>query len=156
MAFVKKFRPLFITFPPFMSSLPLCPSSLCVLSPCMSIDEAEPVFLFLLGDFLSFVGSSPKCLSCPPLLGWQCRDLCLSSSPLKQQTCFVCRRHVKNVIPTRRRHSLMSANFLSVGVVSLRPVADIHSYMNVGFSINEVVTNEDKKKMECLPPRYLL
>jgi hypothetical protein len=35
-------------------------SSLHILLPCMSIDEAEPVFLnllLLLGDFLSFVGA---------------------------------------------------------------------------------------------------
>ena len=65
---------------------------------------------------------------------------------------FVCHPHVKNVVLTRRRHSLMSANFSSVGVVSVRPVADTHSCMNVGISINEVVTYEDKKKLECLPP----
>jgi hypothetical protein len=42
--------------PPFVSSLPLCPSSLRVLPPFMSDEEAEPVLLYLLGGFLSFVG----------------------------------------------------------------------------------------------------
>ena len=53
---------------------------------------------------------------------------------------FVCRQHVGNVVPTRRRHSLVSANFLAVGIMSVRPVADTHSYMYVGISTNEVVT----------------
>jgi hypothetical protein len=39
-----------------MSILPLCPSSLCVLPPFMSNDEAEPVLLYLLDGSLSFVG----------------------------------------------------------------------------------------------------
>ena len=45
--------------PPFVSFLPSCPSSLCVcvLPPFMSIDEAEPVLLYLLGNFLSSVGA---------------------------------------------------------------------------------------------------
>ena len=59
---------------------------------------------------------------------------------------FVCRRHVGNVIPTRWRHSVMSANFSAVGVVSVRPVADTHSYMYVGISIDEVVTTHKDKK----------
>ena len=64
---------------------------------------------------------------------------------------FVCRRHVGNVVPTRRRHSVMSANFLAVGVVSVRPIADTHSYMYVGISIDEVVTTyEDKKNWHPL------
>ena len=57
----------------FLGTLPSCPSSLCVLPPFMSIDETEPVLLYLLGDCLSFVGavhdaspSSPP--SCPPSL----------------------------------------------------------------------------------------
>jgi hypothetical protein len=58
-----------------------------------------------------------------------------------------CRRHVENVVPTRRRHSLMSANFSSVRVVLVRPVANTHSCVNVGISINEVVTYEEKKKL---------
>jgi hypothetical protein len=53
---------------------------------------------------------------------------------------FVCRQHVGNVVPTRRRHSVMSANFSAVGIVSVRPVADTHSYMYVGISTDEVVT----------------
>ncbi len=65
---------------------------------------------------------------------------------------FVCRQHVRNVISPRRRHSLMSANVSSAGVVPVRPVADTHSCMNVGISINEVVTYEVKKKLECLTP----
>jgi hypothetical protein len=40
---------------------------------------------------------------------------------------FVCRRRVGIVIPTRRGHSVMSANFSAVGVVSVRPIADTHS-----------------------------
>ncbi len=47
---------------------------------------------------------------------------------------FVCRRHVRNVVPTRRRHSLVSPFFLAVGVVSARPVADTLSYMYIGIS----------------------
>jgi hypothetical protein len=36
---------------------PSCPLSLRVLPPFMSIDEAAPVLLYLLVDFLSFVGA---------------------------------------------------------------------------------------------------
>jgi len=32
---------------------------------------------------------------------------------------FVCRQHVGNVVLTRWRHSVMSANFSAVGVVSV-------------------------------------
>ncbi len=39
----------------------------------------------------------------------------------------------------------MSANFSSVGVVSVRPVADTHSWVYVGISTNEVVTHKDMK-----------
>ena len=53
---------------------------------------------------------------------------------------FVCRRHVRNVVLTRRQHSVMSANFWAVGVVSVRPVADTHSYIYVGISTDEIVT----------------
>jgi hypothetical protein len=60
---------------------------------------------------------------------------------------FVCRRHVGNVVPTCRRHSVMSANFLAVGVVSVRPIADTHSYMYVGIGTNEVVTTYEDKKI---------
>jgi hypothetical protein len=64
---------------------------------------------------------------------------------------FDCRRHVGNVGPTRRRHSVMSANFLAVGVVPVRPVADTHSHMYVGISTDEVVTTyEDKKNWHPL------
>jgi hypothetical protein len=60
---------------------------------------------------------------------------------------FVYCRHVGNVVPTRREHSVMSAIFLAVGVVSVRPpVANTHSYMFVGIITDEVVTYEDKKK----------
>ena len=68
---------------------------------------------------------------------------------------FVSRRHVGNVVPTCPRHSVMSVIFLAVGVVSVRPVANTHSYMHIGISIDEVVTTyEDTKKMECLPPIF--
>ena len=60
---------------------------------------------------------------------------------------FVCRRYVGNVVPTRRRHSVMSANFSAVGVVSVRPIANTHSYMDVGISIDEVVTTYEDKKI---------
>ena len=64
---------------------------------------------------------------------------------------FVCRRHVGNVVPTRRQHSVMSANFSAVGIMSVRPVADTHSYMYVGISTDEVVTTyEDKKNWHPL------
>ena len=57
---------------------------------------------------------------------------------------FVCRQHVGNVVPTRWRHSVMSANFSAVGVVLVRPVADTHSYMYVGIGTNKVVTTHTK------------
>ena len=54
--------------PPFVSFLLLCDSSLCVLPPFMSIDEAEPVLLYLLGDFLTFVGAVHGASPPPPFL----------------------------------------------------------------------------------------
>ena len=51
--------PSLCVLPPFVSSLPLCLSSLLVLPSFMSIDEAEPVLLYLLGNFLSFCWGSP-------------------------------------------------------------------------------------------------
>ena len=65
---------------------------------------------------------------------------------------FVCHRHVGNVVLTRRRHSVMSANFSAVGIVSVRPIADTHSYMYIGISIDEAVTTtyEDKKNWHPL------
>ena len=39
----------------------------------------------------------------------------------------------------------MSATFSAVGVMSVRPVADAHSYMFVGISTDEVVTYKDMK-----------
>ena len=65
---------------------------------------------------------------------------------------FVCCRHVGYVVPTRRRHSVMSAYFSAVGVVPVRPVAGTHSYMRVGISTDEVVTTykEDKKNWHPL------
>ncbi len=59
---------------------------------------------------------------------------------------FVCRRHVGNVVPTRRQNSVVSANFSAVRVVSVRPVADTHCYMYIGISIDEVVTTHEDKK----------
>ncbi len=41
---------------------------------------------------------------------------------------FVCCLHVVNVDPTRRQHSVMSANILAVSVVSGNFVADTFSY----------------------------
>jgi hypothetical protein len=46
-------------------------------------------------------------------------------TPQRTDIC-VCRRHVDNVGPTRRRHSVILANFSAVGVVSVRPVTDTH------------------------------
>ena len=61
---------------------------------------------------------------------------------------FVCHRHVGNVVPTRRQHSVMSANFLAVRVMSVKPVADTHSYVYIGISTDEVVTTyKDQKKL---------
>jgi hypothetical protein len=40
----------------------------------------------------------------------------------------------------------MLANFSAVGVVSVRPVADTHSYMYVGISTDEVVITYEYKK----------
>jgi hypothetical protein len=43
---------------------------------------------------------------------------------------FVCRRHVGNVVPTRRRHSVMSTIFLAVGdVMATHNIADTLSYI---------------------------
>jgi hypothetical protein len=42
---------------------------------------------------------------------------------------FVCCQHVANVGPTRRGHSVMSANILAVSVVLGNFVADTFSYM---------------------------
>ena len=64
---------------------------------------------------------------------------------LQTTDIFVCRQHVGNVAPTRRQHSLMSANFSAVSVVSVRPVADRHSYMYVGIGTNKVVTTYEDK-----------
>jgi len=47
---------------------------------------------------------------------------------------FVCRRHVGNVVPTRWQHSVISANFLAVSVVSETFIPDTLSYMYVGIS----------------------
>jgi len=46
----------------------------------------------------------------------------------------------------------MSANFSAVGIVSVRPIADTHSYMYIGISIDEAVTTtyEDKKNWHPL------
>jgi hypothetical protein len=63
----------------------------------------------------------------------------VGSTPQTTDIC-VCRRHVENVVPTRRRHFLVSANFSGVGVVSVRPVTDTHSCIGIGISTNEVVT----------------
>jgi hypothetical protein len=60
---------------------------------------------------------------------------------------FVCRQHVGNVVPTRWRHSVMSANFSAVGIVSVRPIADTHSYMYVGIGTNKIVTTYEDKKI---------
>ena len=51
--------------PPF---LPSCPSSLRALPPFTSIDEAEPVLLYLLSDFISFVGAVHSASPPPPSL----------------------------------------------------------------------------------------
>jgi hypothetical protein len=54
--------------PPFVSFFHPCPSSLRVLPPIMSNNDTEPVLLYLLGGFLSFVGvvhsASPPLPSC--------------------------------------------------------------------------------------------
>jgi len=47
---------------------------------------------------------------------------------------FVCRRHVGNVVSTRRQHSVMSAIFLAVGVVSETFIPDTFSDMYIGIS----------------------
>jgi hypothetical protein len=60
---------------------------------------------------------------------------------------FVCCRHVGYVVPTRRRHSVMSANFSAVGVVSVRPIANTHSYIYVRIGTNKVVTTYKDEKI---------
>ena len=47
---------------------------------------------------------------------------------------FVCRRHVGNVVLTRRQHSVMLANFLAVGIVLETFIPNTLSYMYVGIS----------------------
>ena len=69
---------------------------------------------------------------------------------------FVCRRHVGNVVPTRRRHSVMLANFLAVDVVLVRPITDTHSYMYVGISIDEAVTTHEDKNNYLHPLRFCI
>jgi hypothetical protein len=70
------------------------------------------------------------------LVPWLAMSANVSVSYTPQTTdIFVCCRRVGNVVPTRRQHSVMSA-----GVVSVRPIADTHSYMFVGISIDEAVT----------------
>ena len=66
-------------------------------------------------------------------LGWQCRQVSVGYTP-QTTDIFVCRRHVGNVVPTRRQHSVMSANFLAVGVVSETFIPDTLSYMYIGIS----------------------
>jgi hypothetical protein len=96
------------------------------LSPCC-IDRINPSAWLAMSANVS-VGYTP-----------QTTDIC------------ICRRHVGNVVPTRRRHSVMSANFSAVSVMSVRPIANTHSYMYVGISIDEAVTTyEDKKKLHPL------
>jgi hypothetical protein len=51
---------------------------------------------------------------------------------------FVCPRHVANVGPTRRQHSVMSANILAVSIMLGNLVADTFSYMKAGISTSEV------------------
>ena len=63
----------------------------------------------------------------------------VSYAPQTTDIC-VCGKHVDNAGPTRRRHSVKSAFFLPVGVMSVRPVADTQSCMHVEISTNEVVT----------------
>jgi hypothetical protein len=72
---------------------------------------------------------------------WLAMSANVSVGCTRQMTdIFVCRRHVGNVVPACRRHSVMSANFSAVGVVSVRPIADTHSYIYVRIGTNEVVT----------------
>ena len=71
-----------------------------------------------------------ECIDMLSIRSWLAMSANVSVGYTPQTTdIFVCRRHVGNVVPTRRRHSVMSANFLAVGVVSVRPVADTQSYM---------------------------
>jgi hypothetical protein len=74
-------------------------------------------------------------------LGWQCRDLCLSATPPKQQTFVSVADMSRHVGPTRRRHSVKSAFFSAVGVVSGETVANTLPYMYVGISTTEVGGN---------------
>ena len=41
----------------------------------------------------------------------------------------------------------MSAIFLAVSVVLVRPIADTHSYMYIGIGTNKVVTTYEDKKI---------
>jgi len=69
-----------------------------------------------------------------PLTTWLAMSANVSVGYTPQTTdIFVCRRHVGNVV------------LLVVGVMSVRPVADTHSYMFVGISTDEVVTYKNKK-----------
>ncbi len=63
----------------------------------------------------------------------------------------VCRRHVNNVGPARRQHSLKSALLFANKVVLGNCIPDTLSYMFVGISTNEEVTTyEDKKNWDPL------
>jgi hypothetical protein len=64
-----------------------------------------------------------------PLMYWLAMLGFVSVGSTTQTTdIFVCRQHVANVGPTRRRHSVMSANILAVSVVLGNFVADTFSY----------------------------
>jgi len=69
--------------------------------------------------------------------------MCLSATQLKRQTFLsvadmleMSSRHVVNILLCRP----------AVGIVSVRPIADTHSYMHVGISIDEAVTAYEDMK----------
>ena len=64
----------------------------------------------------------------------------VGSTPQKQQTICLSLT-VKNDGLTHQQHSVMSANFSSVGMVLVRPAADTHSCLHMGISNSEVLTN---------------
>jgi len=88
-----------------------------------------------------------ECIDMLSIRSWLAMSANVSVGYTPQTTdIFVCLHDVGNVVPTRRQHSVMSANFLAVGVVTVRSVADTHSYMYIGISTDEVVTTYEVEK----------
>jgi len=76
--------------------------------------------------------------------------MCLSATPLKRQT-FLSVADMSEMSSQHVGNILLCRPIFLLSVVSVRPIADTHSYMDVGISIDEVVaTYEDKKNWQYL------